>query len=577
MAAAWNGGNETMRGSHHIGRTNAKGQAYNVNHNDRTFKQEKSLDYDKHIDASKSQNNIYCVFGTKNPTKPYKLKDVSLRDYELKFYTRYFGAHLEQTNAKYIKNRHKERVRTIEDVYTNPRTCPQETILQVGKDGEYKDLETFHKMVRRYCAGYNKAFSSNSLILDYSIHADETSMHAHVRRIFFVEDKDGNLELAQNKALEQLGYPLPNPDQKRSKYNNRLQPFTDDLREFWYQVVEKCDQDIKIEREPKYASMRRLEKLDFQNLIAEERLEQLQAEQEQTQKETKADIERYKIAQEKLRELKKEYKTLEQSTELHRQKQEEILQASMSYMRKRHNNKMEYLRKHVKIPGVDTREWDNSDWESWWLKQQYGSIENAIKAMDEEIEQDHAEMLEEVADIEYVSQFAKTVLEDAERELSHPIKKSMFKKNETIIQATPEQVREVFEMSANLSVYLQQQKELQEQMMDEIKFREEELAKWEKRLAEENKQNTMDRKMEIAKAVSDATNQVKKEKNFEIKNLKSELSEYKNLEQKYPDVKDALAKARGAELKRKAMEQLKEVAGTSYKRKQKEHDEWERE
>lgn len=268
-------GTKKLRGSHHSGRTNSKGQAFNVNHNDRKFKQEKSAEYDRHIDTSRSEQNYYIAFNMENPAKALKVNPerFDLRDIELGFYKKHFGAHLEQTNAKYVKNRHKERVRTIEDIYTNPRTCPQETILQVGKDGNYRNEKLFRRMVHEYCTIYNEQYSRNSMIIDCAIHADETSLHAHVRRVFYVQDQDGNLELAQNKALEQLGYDLPLPEQKRSKYNNRLQTFTDDLREFWYQTIEKHDKSIKIEREPKYASKTSLEKLDYQNESVKEKLE----------------------------------------------------------------------------------------------------------------------------------------------------------------------------------------------------------------------------------------------------------------------------------------------------------------
>lgn len=275
MAAAWNGGNEKLRGSHHSGRTNSKGQAFNVNHNDRKFKQEKSAGYDRHIDTSRSDQNRYSTFKMEDPAIALSVdpERFNLRNIELNFYKKHFGAHLEQTNAKYVKNRHRERVRTIEDVYTNPRTCPQETILQVGKDGDYQNEKLFRRMVSDYCSTYNEKYSRNSMIIDYAIHADETSLHAHVRRVFYVRDKDGNFELAQNKALEQLGYDLPDPGQKRSKYNNRLQTFTDDLRESWYQTIEKYDKSVKIEREPNNASRKHVEKLDYQKENAREQLD----------------------------------------------------------------------------------------------------------------------------------------------------------------------------------------------------------------------------------------------------------------------------------------------------------------
>ena len=195
-----------MKASMHAGRTTSKGKAYNVNHNDRKFNQEKSDGYDKHIDWERSSENVYYAFKMKEPEQALWVnsENYNLRNIELNFYKKHFGAHLEHQNEKHIKSRHKERCKSIEDIYTNPRTCPQETILQVGKDGEYQDYKKFKKMVKQFCSSYNAQHCNNSMIIDCSIHADETSLHAHVRRVFYVKDKDGNLELAQNKALEQM-------------------------------------------------------------------------------------------------------------------------------------------------------------------------------------------------------------------------------------------------------------------------------------------------------------------------------------------------------------------------------------
>lgn len=458
-----------MRGTQHNGRANKKGQAYNVNHNDREFEQKNSKDYDTHIDASKSVDNAYFAFSMNEPAKMMRVRkgtSPKLEKIELDFYKKHFGKHLEQTNENYIRNRHPERCKTIEDVYTNPRTCPQETILQVGKDGEYKDLEKFTKMVKNYCVAYNNSFSNNSMIIDCAIHADETSMHAHVRRVFYVRDKNGNLELAQNKALEQMGYQLPNPEQKRSKYNNRLQTFTDNLRGFWYDLIEKHDKDIKIEREPDSASRSRknLEKLDYQNIVAKEKLEQ---------------------ANDKLKEANKDLENVKLDADAERTRYQEL--------------------KH------------------------------------------------ETEELEQIATFAKSVLDD-EAELDYSIKRPVFNKNDTIIQGTsPEQVKDVFEMAANMSSYLEQQQRINLQIQRELERKEKDLEQRERQLAREKEQNTLDRRIEIAKAVSEANN----EKNREIKGLKSKLSEYQTLERRYPDVRMSLEKARRAKL----MRQMEEVAG----------------
>lgn len=268
-----------MRASMHAGRTTAKGKAYNVNHNDRKFKQENSKDYDTHIDWEKSRDNAYFAFKMKQPEQALLVnpEQFDLRNIELGFYKKHFGEHLEHQNEKHIKSRHKERCKSIEDIYTNPRTCPQETILQVGKDGEYQDYKKFKKMVKQFCSSYNAHYYKNSMIVSCAIHADETSLHAHIRRVFYVKDEQGNLELAQNKALEQMGYDLPHPEQKRSKYNNRLQSFTDEMRDFWQDIIENTDKSIKIDREPNTASQKHLEKLDYQNKASGEKLERLES------------------------------------------------------------------------------------------------------------------------------------------------------------------------------------------------------------------------------------------------------------------------------------------------------------
>lgn len=275
-----------MKASMHAGRTTSKGKAYNVNHNDRKFEQVNSKDYDTHIDWEKSSENVYYAFKMKEPEQALWVnsENYNLRDIELGFYKNHFGAHLKHQNEKHIKSRHKERCKSIEDIYTNPRTCPQETILQVGKDGEYQDYKKFKKMVKQFCSSYNAQHCNNSMIVSCAIHADETSLHAHVRRVFYVKDEQGNLELAQNKALKKMGYELPHPEAKRSKYNNRLQAFTDEMRGFWQDIIENTDKSIKIDREPNTASQKHLEKLDYQNKASGEKLERLESQMEDAKK-----------------------------------------------------------------------------------------------------------------------------------------------------------------------------------------------------------------------------------------------------------------------------------------------------
>lgn len=483
-----------MRGSHHSGRTNAKGQAFNVNHNDRKFKQEKSAGYDRHIDTSRSDQNRYSAFKMKDPAIALSVDPgrFNLRNIELNFYKKHFGAHLEQTNAKYVKNRHKERVRTIEDVYTNPRTCPQETILQVGKDGDYQNEKLFRRMVRDYCSTYNEKYSRNSMIIDYAIHADETSLHAHVRRVFYVRDKDGNLELAQNKALEQLGYDLPDPGQKRSKYNNRLQTFTDDLRESWYQTIEKYDKSVKIEREPNNASRKHVEKLDYQKENAREQLD---------------------IA-------KKECDLWDSLSE---ERKEELLD----------------------------------------LERKYADRSYEVERMD---------ALQKIAE------------EFAGEEPTRKVKKQLIGKGSVIEDVEPDEINDMFRAVAQMdatALRLSQTEEGLEEYERELKKQQAQLQRRDKLQASERREIIEERerfeqeKEQFGKnRYAQGYNDGKESSREEIMRCMNVISEYQHLEQTYPEVEKALKQARGAELKKRAMEELKRVAGERSRR-QKNLDDYE--
>ena len=48
----------------------------------------------------------------------------------------HFGDSIDAQNDRHIKSRHKERIRSVGDILKNPKTCPEETVYQLGtKDG----------------------------------------------------------------------------------------------------------------------------------------------------------------------------------------------------------------------------------------------------------------------------------------------------------------------------------------------------------------------------------------------------------------------------------------------------------
>ncbi len=59
------------------------------------------------------------------------------------YYYEYYSDHVEAQNARNEKTRHTERNRTVEDLLKNNKTCPEESIYQIGTLEESVPPETF--------------------------------------------------------------------------------------------------------------------------------------------------------------------------------------------------------------------------------------------------------------------------------------------------------------------------------------------------------------------------------------------------------------------------------------------------
>ena len=85
-----------------------------------------------------STGDCYRGFTThefrENPEQP----DFSFEEIERMYYYEHYGGHVEAQNARNEKPRHIERNRTVEDLLKNNRTCPEESIYQIGKMGEIR-------------------------------------------------------------------------------------------------------------------------------------------------------------------------------------------------------------------------------------------------------------------------------------------------------------------------------------------------------------------------------------------------------------------------------------------------------
>lgn len=244
-----------MRATIHNGRTSNLG-AFTPKHNDRNF----NIKNAEHIDPERVKNNRYWNWTG---------KEITFEDAEIAFYEKHISAHLEAQNARYRAQRHAERAKTMDEYRKSPQTCPEEVILQIGKMGDTIPADMMARIIQEQINWEQQQFPGVK-VLDVALHMDEQGApHIHERRAWVYTDKNGNLAISQNKALEQMGIELPNPDRPRGRFNNRKQVFSRMCREHLLQICREHGLEIEEIPQEKSRSGRTLE--DYQAGEAEKR------------------------------------------------------------------------------------------------------------------------------------------------------------------------------------------------------------------------------------------------------------------------------------------------------------------
>ena len=263
-----------MRLTRHNGRSGKNG-AYNPKHNDRRF----DLENSEHIDVERAKRNIYwdCYRGitTSDNRNADAEQDFSFEKVEQMYYTAQYDDFIFFQNERNIKNRHPERNRTVEDLLKNKKTCPEETIYQIGTVEESVPPKILLHVANDFFGEMEKRFSTHVHILNWALHLDEGNPHIQERHVFDCKNQYGELCPQQEKALEELGIPLPDPTKPKGRHNNRKQTFDAMCREMLFEICERYG--LQLEREPIYGGKAYLEKNDF--II--EKQKQVMAEKEQ--------------------------------------------------------------------------------------------------------------------------------------------------------------------------------------------------------------------------------------------------------------------------------------------------------
>lgn len=238
----------------HSGRAHADGKTYDPNHNDRKF----DIRQADNIDKQKIKYERYWNIIDNKVYGYFDKQHISFREAELQYYTETFGHQLEETNAKYVKNGHPERVKSMEEFMYSPRYAPEECYVQIGDSFGHPDMDTFHSCFMEWLDWqntWNDAHGNPFTILDYAEHFSEEVPQAHLRRVWSYVDGNGKRRLGQEKALEMAGVELPetymhdthgnmllDEDNKPVKsvpkrYNNRKMTFDSLARTKWIEIV----------------------------------------------------------------------------------------------------------------------------------------------------------------------------------------------------------------------------------------------------------------------------------------------------------------------------------------------------
>lgn len=235
-----------QRATQHNGRKSSKG-AFSTKHNDRNY------DYVEAPNIDETRTDINLYWNRFDGYYRHKDRDgkLTFEEAEQRFYKETFTKQWERTNKRYIDNYHPERCKSFEDWCKMDCNLPEESYMQIGDYENPATPQQFYEVAKLFLKRqneWNKQHGFPFSMLDIAYHFDEAVPQVHTRKLWKYKDKDGTLCIGQEKALEQAGVPLPNPNKPKSRYNNRKMTFDREMREMYLQCCLECG--LEVETEP---------------------------------------------------------------------------------------------------------------------------------------------------------------------------------------------------------------------------------------------------------------------------------------------------------------------------------------
>lgn len=221
-----------MKATRHNGRSGKHG-TYDAKHNDRRFDVENS----EHIDAERTKMNVYwdCYQGYSLQNDKDERARFTFTEIEKAYYVEKYSDHVDGAVSA-------------------------DVLAQVSAE---------------YFEEFNRRYGSHVHILDWALHLDEATPHIHERHVFDAVNQYGELCPQQDRALEELGFELPKPNEKKGKYNNRKMVFDEECRKLFISICQ--NHGLTIDVEPVYGGASYLEKQDFIIMNQKKRIEEKQA------------------------------------------------------------------------------------------------------------------------------------------------------------------------------------------------------------------------------------------------------------------------------------------------------------
>lgn len=173
---------------------------------------------------------------------------------ERNYYGERFAVGVAAQNERNRARRQYGRLRTVEQVYENRMTQPEESLLYIGDKehlGEVSPDVLWSCVVEyvRWEMDYSKRHGEFYRPLSLALNADERGqLHVHERGVYQYKDADGYWRVGQAAALKAAGFPLPDPSAPRDTDNNRKMVWDAARREKWLDIVEA--HGFQVEREP---------------------------------------------------------------------------------------------------------------------------------------------------------------------------------------------------------------------------------------------------------------------------------------------------------------------------------------